>query len=205
MNKGSKIRLSIKELEDISERDFFISKKIITQKIFEQLSLLAEQTKADKIFDGVSFPEGTDITTGKISKGENYLGFPFVMLDFPRLFSNEKTFAVRTMIWWGNFCSNTLLLSGEPLESRRAVLLKRSPLLKKKDFSICMHESPWHHHFESDNFFPVKKLTMLEMEKMIYESAFFKIAKKIPANEVNRLVSFSIKNFSVFAELLQPG
>src|SRR5215468_1346228 len=116
MRQGSKIRLSPQELDTLKEKEFFFAKRIITEKIYYQLALLIEEAKSEHIFDDIDFPDGTDFITGKISKGENYLGLPFIMLDFPRFFSNTNMLAVRTMIWWGNFCSTTLLLSGEPLE-----------------------------------------------------------------------------------------
>ena len=39
----------------------------------------------------------------KISRGEQYLGLPYVMLDYPRIFSKENVFAIRTFFWWGNY------------------------------------------------------------------------------------------------------
>ena len=48
----------------------------------------------------------------KISKGENYRGLPYVMLDYPRLFGREEVLAIRTFFWWGHGFSVTLHLKG---------------------------------------------------------------------------------------------
>ena len=58
-------------------------------------------------------PEVIKTSTPKISKGENYKDLPYVMLDYPRCFQKEKTIAIRTFFWWGNFFSINLQLSGE--------------------------------------------------------------------------------------------
>jgi hypothetical protein len=39
----------------------------------------------------------------KISKGENYLGYPWVMMDYPRHFHQQKGhLALRVFFWWGH-------------------------------------------------------------------------------------------------------
>jgi len=48
----------------------------------------------------------------KISRGENYLGLPYLVLDYPRLFRPDAVLAIRTFFWWGHFFSSTLQLSG---------------------------------------------------------------------------------------------
>ena len=99
-----------------------------------------------------SFPANTNLLSGKISIGENYRGLPYQVLDYPAKFTAEDTFAFRTMFWWGNFFSSTLYLQGESLDRYRSILLKNKDMLQGKDIYICVHDSPWEHHFESDNY-----------------------------------------------------
>src|SRR5450755_2986522 len=51
-------------------------------------------------------------TPPRISKGENYKGLPWVVLDYPRAFGRLDVLAVRTLFWWGNYFSVTLHLKG---------------------------------------------------------------------------------------------
>ena len=44
------------------------------------------------------------------------------MLDYPALFKKDEIFALRTMFWWGNFMSITLLLSGGYKETFATVI-----------------------------------------------------------------------------------
>ena len=62
---------------------------------------------------GFNLPEEVLIQSPKISRGENYNGLPYVMLDYPRCFGKEDVFAMRTMFWWGNFFSITWHLKGK--------------------------------------------------------------------------------------------
>jgi hypothetical protein len=93
MGKPSKIRLSTHERGLLEDVEFFRSKKIITEKIYEQFAQLVRTALDERVFDGVIFPSATDAVRGKISKGENYLGYPWIILDFPRLFNNEEVVA----------------------------------------------------------------------------------------------------------------
>ena len=48
----------------------------------------------------------------KISKGENYKGLPYVMLDYPRCFGKTDIFAIRQ-------CSGGGIFSGDPASERK--------------------------------------------------------------------------------------
>ncbi|HQW24051.1 MAG TPA: hypothetical protein PLI47_12175, partial [Bacteroidia bacterium] len=39
--------------------------------------------------------DNLNVSSGKIFRGENYRGFPYVLLDCPRLFNRESVFAFR--------------------------------------------------------------------------------------------------------------
>ena len=70
----------------IQNRAFFDLKKSATDKIIKELQELRQAIKASTQFQQFDFPERTDTANGKISKGENYLGYPYLILDFPRRF-----------------------------------------------------------------------------------------------------------------------
>ena len=203
MNDPSKIRLSRDELRVLQERNFFITKKNITAKIYHQFAALVEQANQQKVFSAIAFPEGADVTTGKISKGENYSGFPWLMLDFPRLFSNNEIMAVRTMVWWGNLISCTLLISGERLNAGRKSALRHLSLLQENDVWICSGDSPWQHHFERENFVMLKNLSRKEAAAILDRNNFLKLARKIPVKQINHIITFALDSFQLYAHLLR--
>jgi len=202
MQESSKILLSKKELEVLGEVEFFQLKKSITTKIYSQLAALVQQLRAEASFSKIPFPAGTDVTTGKISKGENYLGLPFILLDFPRRFTEENIFAYRTMVWWGNFISASLLLSGPVSVVARKNVLRQLRSLKGKDIFVCIHESPWHHHFHMENYIPLDILNKKEVEEALNEQSFLKLARKIPIRQIKKLQEFSLESFRIFSRLL---
>ena len=51
----------------------------------------------------LAIPRGENAYSGKISRGENYRGLPYLILDYPAYFSQKDIFAFRTMFWWGHF------------------------------------------------------------------------------------------------------
>lgn len=202
MQEDSKILLSKDEIRVLREEAFFRVKRTVTEKFFHQLAETVQAIKSTSHFDKIHFPEGTDITTGKISKGENYLGLPFIILDFPRFFSQEKIFTFRTMIWWGNFASCTLMISDSVSSSAKRKFQKNFVAFKGKGIFLCVNESPWHHHFGKENFVALHSLSLKEAALILKKQEFLKVATKIPLNQINRLQKFSVESFEMFSKWL---
>ena len=94
----------------------------------------------------------------KIYKGEQYRQLPYVMLDQPRYFRHDDTFAIRTFFWWGNSFSIHLLLGGkykQMFEERITSHLNDGSL---ETWYFGVSEDPWQHHFEQDNYLPVHQI-----------------------------------------------
>jgi hypothetical protein len=202
MRQRSKIKLSKREREALSEHEFFSTKKIITQKIYQSLANIVEMVNERRIFSRTEFPKDTDSTTGKISKGENYLGLPFLILDFPRNFHPDSLFTIRTMIWWGNFLSSSLLLSGKEFSKRKQKVLDHYDFLSENNVGLCINNSPWHHHFEEDNFVSMKKLSCNKVEELLSEKIFLKLGRKIPIRKINQLEIFALESFEIYSKVL---
>ncbi len=187
----------------LKDQNFFKKKKIITEKIFDHFAVLIKDMHDENIFSNISFPPATDVSTGKISKGENYLGFPFFMLDLPRLFNNDELLAIRTMVWWGNLISCTLLVSGSKLEACKKAVLQNFSRLAALNTSICISDTPWHHHFDEDNYKLMLQLKESEVAHLLSHQSFLKLSRKIPVGEINNLLQFSIESMRMYANLLK--
>src|ERR1051326_3611882 len=101
------------ELEIIHNAKFFYTKASATQKVDQLLAEARDEIKSAIEKTGMVFPKGVDSSMGKIFRGENYLGLPYLILDYPKHFSKDSVFAFRTMFWWGKFFSCTLHLQGK--------------------------------------------------------------------------------------------
>jgi len=108
----TKIQFLPAEMELVSSPDIILTKNAILQKIKSFLEEL--QLKQHDVLQEYSsyLPEEPLKISPKISRGENYKGLPWLVLDNPRYFQHNNIFAIRTMFWWGNFFSITLHLSG---------------------------------------------------------------------------------------------
>ena len=126
-NIKSEWKISADEQALVANSDWIFAKNAIMAKaiaLFGGLSgrLLEEWQKND-------WPRELLRTPPKISKGENYKGLPWVVLDYPRLFGREDVFAIRTLFWWGNYFSVTLHLKGIYKEMFLTVIRENIPAL----------------------------------------------------------------------------
>jgi hypothetical protein len=176
-----------KDLHILEDTDFLLAKSSILKKIYNLLE--KTKTRLIKIVEesDFSFPEGTDIVMGKISRGENYKNLPYMVLDYPTLFTNENSFAFRTMFWWGNFFSSTLQLEGRSLNEYRKIIGNNIDKLLDKNIFIGVGETPWEYHYNEDNYLILTK----DHIKIINNCNFLKLSKNISLSDWERLPAFA--------------
>lgn len=179
---GAKIRLSPEEAALIERSDWILTKNNIIVKVQMLFGSLqnSQQPYISKLYD--RHPEIAAYHP-KISKGENYRGLPYLVLDHPRCFEKNALMAIRTMFWWGHFFSVTLQLDGKYKKLYEDKLASSFPELVAQDLFICQHTDPWEYHYEEENYLPVKDLSKDHLETIIHSMAFIKISAKIPLNQ----------------------
>jgi len=185
------VKLSKEESELVINADVILTKNRIISKVYDLFGELSEEYQNM----GPLFPSEVLSIHPKISKGENYQGLPWVMLDHPRSFSNTDSFAVRSFFWWGHFFSCTLLLQGKYKDAYQlpiATYLKNNP----EDWWICIAGDPWQHHFEENNFIPYSG----DMD--VAQLSFIKLAKKIPLHQWDNSFQFFARTFEQFGKML---
>lgn len=187
-----------KELNILQDTDFLLTKSAVLDKIYK----LLEDSRSELIKtvdnSNFSFPDRTDIVTGKISRGENYKNLPYMVLDYPTLFTNESSFAFRTMFWWGNFFSSTLHLEGRALDEYRKIIANNIDRLLNKNIYIGVGETPWQYHYSMDNYLPLTK----EHAESISNCSFLKLSKKILLVEWEKLPSFASNFLNLLLSVL---
>ena len=122
----------------------------------------------------------------KISRGENYQGLPYVMLDYPRIFGKEDVFAIRSFFWWGKGFSIHLHLQGKYVDQYRDAVFETG---LKYGWLISQHSSPWEHDFEQDGY------VWINMENLPGHG-FLKIGKLLPLKHWDSAFEFYTKAFS---------
>ena len=111
MMNASKIQLSAEEWQLVQNSDWILTKHAIIGKVYQLFGQLADHMRAGGQ-PPAALPEAVWRHAPKISKGEQYRQLPWVVLDYPRHFTREEVFAIRSFFWWGHYFSCTLHLKG---------------------------------------------------------------------------------------------
>ena len=195
---ATKIRLSTEEKELLLRPDWILTKNGIQKKVWQLLeNLQAAQQPAMKMLS-----EEVRAISGKISRGENYQGLPWLILDQPRYFDKDNVFAIRTMFWWGRFFSCTLQLSGRYKEMYTGKIIAALPSLKENKFFTCINTDPWEHHFEEENYIAAYSLSDAAFKEVISKNSFIKISKKISLEEWDHAEELLLGIFGFYMKTL---
>lgn len=150
---AAKIQLSSAEMALASDPSWILTKNSIMGKAVALMAELSEAYRAEWGSTGNSIlPAGGN--EPKISRGENYKGLPYVILDYPRIFGREDVFAIRTMFWWGHSFHVTLHLKGKYQEMFLPVIRQRLSMLAAAGFHIAVSEDEWQHEVTPENYQP---------------------------------------------------
>lgn len=176
--QGSKIRLSPAEAALFSDAQVILTKNSIIQKTVALLS----EVQSELLLAAPSFIRESS-PSPKISKGENHLGLPYVILDYPRIATGGNLFFIRSMFWWGNFFSSTLQISGEYKAAFQKRLLEEYTVLKEQQYFVGVNADPWLHHFEENNYKKISSFSEDAFSVLLQESTHIKIAAWWPLKE----------------------
>jgi hypothetical protein len=193
----TKIQLLPAEMELVSSPDIILTKNAILQKI--KLFFEGFQLRQFEILKDYSsqLPEEVLKISPKISRGENYKGLPWLVLDNPRFFQHNNIFAIRTMFWWGNFFSITLHLSGINKTNILEKLIDNISTLKENDFYIYQGNDEWEHDLDPNSY---KKLSLLsddELDQIISTNSFLKLAIKFPIDSFEAIEERLVRNYEL--------
>ena len=198
---NTNLEFSKKEYDVITNSDFILTKNRIVKKIYTLYGELADEYKTLLSEYSYCLPNEIFSVTPKISKGEQYKELPYVMLDYPRLFSKINVFAIRSFFWWGNYFSITLQLSGIYLEKYADNIVDFINDKKNKDWYFGVHESEWEHHFEKDNYISMDELTKESFENL-KSRGFIKIAKKLSLEDWRIADKFFIEEYKILLQAM---
>lgn len=182
------------ELKLVADAGVLRTKTTIIGKVYDLFGELAETYK--EVLEQ-ALPNVQLTSNAKISKGENYQGLPYVMLDYPRQFGRVDVLAIRSFFWWGNFFSITLHLSGQYLQQYARAT---NAAINNQDLHnwYIGKEKQWEHYFEEDNYTLLTNIGNADIAHL----PFLKLAKKIPLTKWDEADKFFIESFRLLAKLL---
>jgi hypothetical protein len=198
----AKIRLSPKEQELVVDAGLILTKNAIMRKAWLLLEQLQEAQRSLLLQYATLLPAEAIKTSAKISRGENYMGLPYLILDQPRHFNREHVLSIRTMFWWGHFFSTTLHLSGQFKDQYGVYLPDAFGILGSRDYFICINDDEWEHHFGFDNYREISSMSRDIFIQHACGRSFTKIAKKIPLEQWDSAPELLLGQFHFLLQLL---
>lgn len=187
-----------KELKYIADTDFLHTGHIIKQKITSLFEASAQELKEELDTGKYNIDPHLIRLPPKISKGENYRGLPWIVLDYPKKFQKEDTFSFRVIFWWGHFFSYSLHLEGAAMTSALPMLKHYWSKMKTENVYACVSSTPWEYHFNSSNYIRSDKITFDQFNDLARTNTFIKISRKATLREWPRVINQTIKTFRLF-------
>jgi hypothetical protein len=182
----------------VENASWLLIKHRIIGKVYGVFGALSE-TYNGMIEDYAEFiPKEVTSVSPKIYKGEHYRQLPYVMLDHPRFFQRDDTFAIRTFFWWGNTFSIHLLLGGKyksMFEERIQSHIKDGSL---ENWYIGVSEDPWQHHFEQDNYLSIHDLK--NRNAVMHNGNYLKLGKWHPVSDWKGAFPFFVNSYRQLLE-----
>jgi len=202
MNKAN-VNLSEKEQILVTNTDWILTKHQVIKKVYDLFGMLSENHKAFVSTIKDLLPTQITSISPKIYKGEQYLLLPYVMMDYPRYYKTNETFAIRHFFWWGNYFSIAFHLSGSYKSSHEEKIINNYTSLSKNGWFIGINNNPWQHHFNQDNYVEISTLSYKDWNTFIKTHPFIKLAKKIPLSEWEHSYQFFTENFFFLINLIR--
>lgn len=162
--------------------EIFPTKHRINEKIISLFNAIGIELK-----DKLSLQLFTDAEpiTFKITKGENYLYQPYLILDIPKINPSRDILVFRCMFWYGHFFSISLLASGNKAFAISKKLQHNSSLISDWQFSIA--HNPWNHDFNSEYFKPVHSISEIEIDRHTNTYQYLKLSCKITSTTISEI------------------
>jgi hypothetical protein len=197
MMEASKIHLSSAEMELMQNAEIILTKNRILEKMRTLLEEIQDQqtgfVRKNNLNNEIFY------VSPKISKGENYLGLPYLILDYPRQSSGKSFFFIRIMFWWGNFFSCTLHVANNSKEIFTDRIIRSYPQLKK--FYTAISHNQWSHNLEETDYRKIDLMTEQQFQKTCESFAHIKIAGRHSLSEWKNAPAELLENWKFFLYL----
>ncbi len=160
----------------------FPLKRQIIQKLYSLFDRIKHSLKDSPVHQMFPFPTGTDVVTGKISQGENYLGYPYVVLDFPKMYDQQNLFTFRLMFWFGHYFTCSLVAGGQISKLFLSNFIMKRKMLDRNEIFFSKYTDAWKHEVEPPYQTLIDVLTEKELQQHVLQHNYFKFTYKFLEN-----------------------
>ncbi len=148
------------------------------------------------------FPGGTDIVTGKISQGENYLGYPYVILDFPKMFNQQNVFTFRVIFWFGHYFTCSLVAGGEISKLYLSNFITKRKTLNRNEIFFSRYTDAWKHEVEPPYQTSIDMLNEKELQQHVLQHNYFKLTYKFSENNGDAIIKTVTEKYELMLRAL---
>ncbi|MES2559608.1 MAG: hypothetical protein V4590_07710 [Bacteroidota bacterium] len=168
--RKSTIKLTKHELDVASDTIYPQTKQSVMLKL-QQLFTACGQ----KLNQNLAYQELTASRQFKITKGEQYKGMPYMVLDTPQIKGPQVNFVLRTMFWWGHYITCNLIIRTDNLSAHQEYKgirkLRKTYLLNGSDL--------WEQDLDSPAFTKCSALSEDEIKSVVQSHTYLKLSRKI--------------------------
>ncbi|WP_339788901.1 hypothetical protein [uncultured Imperialibacter sp.] len=194
---------STEEIDLMGDSELLLTKRKVISKMADRFSFVEGKFKQLMQSEtGLHLPPDTLVKAGKVSRGENYKGLPYIVLDYPRLMTRHDVLNIRLLFWWGHYFTLSLHMAGGFWQERKPNILKNIGALTFEKIRFQVDGSPWENDIFSGNFHdlnPSDSVQTLSIEK----STFLRLSYYLPLHEIPNLDEFATKGFKKFMSILK--
>lgn len=189
--QNSSFKLTNKEFELILNTEYPLLKKNAIEKIQAHLHQLGEQLISNPLITS-----SLHTKSFKISKGENYINLPYLVLDLPKIEGNNFPILCRTMFWWGKYFSFNVFIRKEAYDmSNFETKLK---MCTSEGIFLLQRDKIWQQDLDSEDYFQVSKWP----DNIISEGPYLKLSTKHPIEEIDTLNEKAIYYYAIILSCL---
>lgn len=200
--EDAKLQFSADEMELVNNAQWILTKNLIIEKvkrILAEVYILQQEYTAGNTCDRADKIKNSN---GKISRGENYNGLPYLILDYPRIFERENIFAIRTMFWWGHFISTTLHISGDWKLCFQEKICNGFTILQQHHFFISTNSDEWDHNLAGEAYLPLKNMNANTFKLKCEEQHFIKLGVYEPIGKLPDAKQIWMQQFTILYSIL---
>ncbi|HEY5649647.1 MAG TPA: hypothetical protein VLB09_07725 [Nitrospiria bacterium] len=173
------LTFSTEELSVIQDTRLFKIKADVTPKIQNLLHQLQAVYSEELSRSSLLMPEGVDTHKGQFVKGEHLLDFPYLYLDFPKLFTTEEKFAFRSLFWWGHYWVFAWILEGGHMRQYKDNLIGAYDQLSGRGLHLLMTDTPWEWRKDPEFSLEIRKDNRDQITAAIQARPFLKIHRYV--------------------------
>lgn len=188
------------ELNFIADRQWMDQRRLLQHKLKNRLGNCGNALRED--WEKSPLPPllaGMTFVQARVSQGDNYRGYPWMVLDYPARYSKEVIIAQRFFVLWGHALYFSWHLRGPLAVEIRKNFEKRWDYFGRLNYYLFRGTDEWEQRLDSEQFARVRGL---EIEQVLEGSGDFKAGIRLDLDEMNQLEEHALGFSREFRSLL---